>query len=114
MPDEKKSPPEIKALFEKSPDYRIIAANGLWGHVTPRGDFLMDFVVESQKTPQSITHRVIEGQAIGEEVKRDPPTIQLVRQLEVGVLMSVENAEAVANFIKERIAEYRKLQVKVQ
>ncbi len=113
MPDEIKIPKEVEIFFEEDPNYKLIAANGMWGGVTTKADFRLDFFVESVGVPESIKHRVTPEGIIGDEISRNPPP-KIVRQLQVGILLSVDNAEAMANFIKDRVTEFRKLQQKAK
>lgn len=91
--------------FEKADGYRLVPANGVWGGVTPKGDFKLEFFVESMNTPDSLTNR-LEGGNVGPEESRMPDR-RLVRTLQCGVLISTEHAEAFAQFILDRVKEYR-------
>ncbi len=57
MADETKPPSmpqEFEFFFEYDKDYRIVAANGVWGGITLRGDIHLDFFVERQDVPEWI------------------------------------------------------------
>ena len=61
MAEETKKPPtprEMKFVFEYDKDYRIVAANGVWGGVTPRGEINIDFFVERQRIPEWIKNEI--------------------------------------------------------
>src|SRR5438128_214222 len=100
MSDEKESKEkQIKFVYEYDPDYRLIPCNGVWGGVTPRGDFRIDFMVESQAIPDYVINSYdAEAEKLGEEIEREPR--HLVRHLQVGILMTLENAETLAGWLK--------------
>lgn len=99
-------PEAIDFFFEFDKDFKIIGSNGAWGGMTPQGDFRIDFFVESVAVPQRVRYKVNANGALGQEFEREPEK-RLVRQMQVGVLLSVDTAERVANFILERIRDYR-------
>lgn len=109
MADETKTiPEEIRFFFEHDKDYRIIATNGVWGGITPIGDIQLDFYVERMDTPESILNKITEDGKLGDEISRQPEK-RIIRRLQIGVLMSIENAEVLANFLKEKISDMKKI-----
>jgi hypothetical protein len=82
-------------------------SNGAWGGVTPRGDFMIEFYVERVKPPSRVTHAT-DGKTVGAEIRRDPPD-GIVREFQVGVLLSQGEALALANFIKQKTEDFAKL-----
>ena len=105
MPENSDLPQEVEFFFEYDPGYRSIPSNGVWGGLTPRGDFRLDFFVEGVGIPERVTNVLEEGH-LGKEVKRDPKRT-LVRRMEVGVLMSREQAKSLAEFIDEKLKEFQ-------
>lgn len=105
MPENSDLPQEVEFVFEYDPGYRIIPSNGVWGGLTPRGDFRLDFFVEGVGIPGRVTNLLEEGH-LGKEVKRDPKRT-LVRRMEVGVLMSREQAKSLAEFIDEKLKDFQ-------
>ena len=114
MPSNKLEPPNaLKFLFEHDSDYRIIACNGVWGGPTPRGDFHLDFFVEKIPTPDHVVHTLTKT-GLGPEVDREPPVDTgkerlITRRLQVGVLLSLDHADSIADYIKKTVAEARTL-----
>jgi hypothetical protein len=53
--------PEIKIVFRKAPDYRIIPATGAWGGVNPQGEIVFDLFVEKLELPESVQIKVEPG-----------------------------------------------------
>ena len=82
---------EIEFAYEYDPSYRVVAANGVWGGVTPRGDFRLDFFVESSAVPERITIELLPDKS-GKEVARTPDKRLFTRRLQTGVLLSLKEA----------------------
>jgi hypothetical protein len=97
----------VAFALAEDPNYRVVAANGVWGGVTPRGKFLVNFFVESNTTPSRIVHEVTADGRLGREIEREGVEIGITRTLQVGVLMSIEEAESIADWMKRRVTEYR-------
>lgn len=99
---------QVKFFFEFDPAYRLVGANGMWGGMTPRGDMRLDFFVESHVVPEHVVNLITPDGGLGPELTRSPsPRGRIIRRLQMGVLLSAEQAESVADFIKQRVAEYR-------
>lgn len=100
---------QVQFLFEYDPGYRLVAANGMWGGITPRGDMRLDFFVESIAIPEEVVNLVTPDGTLGPELRRSPAR-RVIRRLQFGVLLSLEQADSAADFLKEKIAEFRKRQ----
>lgn len=111
MTDESKSP-QLTFYFEKDPAYRLVAANGVWGGVTSRGDFKVEFFVESLATPEKVVNELVRGAGkteLGDEVQRTPSERRLVRTLQFGIVCSLDNAQSFGEFLIKKVQEYRTL-----
>lgn len=108
MTNAKKMPSELRFVFTRALDYKIIPANGVWGGVTPRGDFRMEFFIEHTTDPKEITQKINPDGRLGEIIQRKGDGETLTREITGAVLMTVEQAENIANWIKERIKVVRK------
>lgn len=102
MSDNGDLPKEVEFFFEYDPGYRIIPSNGVWGGLTPRGEFRLDFFVESIGIPDSIKNEISEEGKLGKEIDRKPGK-KFIRRMQMGVLLSQKNAESLSEFIQERI-----------
>ena len=110
MADEtKKIPSELQFFFEFDKEYRVVAANGVWIGNTPRGDLHLDFFVERLAIPESVTNKITDDGRLGDEISRQPER-KIVRRMQVGVLISVEQAQSLVNFLTTRISEMKKIQ----
>jgi hypothetical protein len=105
-------PKRIKFLFKKAADYRLLPANGAWGGITTRGDFLLEFFVEHNITPDYVMHEVTTEGGLGNEIERNPgitgDIILVTRELVGGVSLSIEQAKNIANFIQEKCTDLEK------
>ena len=93
---------ELTFTFTRAADYRVIAANGVHGGVTGRGDFRFELFVESPGLPDFVTHSITPD-GLGPETGREPAQSDIVRESQVGVVMQVEQARSFAHWILERI-----------
>jgi hypothetical protein len=100
---------KVKFKFNKTPEYRILFANGAYGGVTPRGNFLLHFFNEYSPVPTSEVivlgdkGEVKQAQAIREQGESEFGKPVYVRDLVVGISMPADQAVSVANFILERV-----------
>jgi hypothetical protein len=102
MPGAKK----VKAKYIYDPAYRMVAANGIYGGLTPRGDLRIDFFVEYQE-PREVAYRVDEaGQASEEPTAREP---DFLRRIQVGVLVSRDHVRSFAAWFGQKADEIDKL-----
>lgn len=98
---------EIEFFFEYEPTYRVVPVNGAWGGLTPRGELKLDFFVESVQTPERIKNRMAGDGRLGDEISRIPER-RIVRRLQIGILVGIEEAESIARFILGRVEELKK------
>ena len=97
---------QVEFHFEYDPGYRLVAANGVWGDLTPRGDLRLDFFVEAPTLPRRIMHALSSEGRVGSELRREPERT-FTRRIQLGVLVSMDHAENIARLIQDRVAEYR-------
>ena len=108
MAEETKSPREIEFFFEYEKDYRVIGVNGAWIGNTTRGDITIDFFVERLGVPESVRNAITEDGRLGDQIepKRER---KFTRRLQIGVLLSVENAELLVEFLKRKVDDLKKM-----
>lgn len=97
----------VKFVFVKSPDYKMIAANGVWGGVTPQGQLKLDLFVDSVDMPEFITHNILKDGRLGEEIERKPSGKIITRELQIGVLLPINIAETIAKWILATLQEVK-------
>jgi len=98
---------QVKFHFEYDPSYRVVAANGAWIGITPRADLRLDFFIEDRGIPDELVNLVTPEGNLGPELRRSPET-RFVRRMQVGVLLSLDQGEALIDFVKTTIQEFRK------
>jgi len=97
--------------FIKSSQFRVVHAEGAFGGQTPRGQLFFSLYNERQAIPQQTTNAVGPDGMLGEEL-RDQRVGRpgIVREVEVGVLMSPSDAETLANWLLEHVKRIRGLE----
>ena len=108
--DEEPRPRHVRFDYIKGQFFRVIHADGVVGGLTPRLDVHMDFWSERFPIPKQVVHALKEDGSLGEEVKAERQTRDaIVREVEAGVVLDVETARALRDWLNERIAEADKL-----
>lgn len=90
---------EVRYVHDK--DYRIVAATDVAGGPTPRGDLMMHFFVEHAGFPEGATPHVVAHGRLKPSPESDPHRL-LDRRFQVGVLLSPDAAERIANWMLEQ------------
>ena len=104
--------PEKRVRFDylKSGLFRVIHADGVVGGLTPRLDVHMDFWSERFPIPKQVVHALTNDGTLGEEIKSERTTREaIVREVEAGVVLDLETAKALRDWLTDRIAEAQKL-----
>jgi hypothetical protein len=105
-PQVTKASGEIEFHFEKSRYFRVIHADGAFGGVAP-GNRNIHLAIFSERSPlpRTITHRVADG-LLGEEIIERRETKQgIFREVEADLVMTVEVAVAIRDWLDQRINE---------
>lgn len=91
-------------LYETSPEYQIVYANGAFGGITPRGDIKFDLFIEFVKAPEEVVH-IMTPDGLGPEVEREPAKTPFTRESQVGVIMSPDQAKSLAHWLLSKVSE---------
>jgi hypothetical protein len=112
MAQERQQPTSIEIQFTKSALHRTIHSDGAWGGITPTGNIRVGFYTEAQVLPNSVTYSV--GAKRLEETSRTPNTEasrgMLLREIEVEIIMSLAAAQALRNWLDDKLKEALRLQ----
>ncbi|MDA2930499.1 hypothetical protein MYX84_11230 [Acidobacteria bacterium AH-259-O06] len=104
------SPQQVEIVFEYDPHYQLIAANGIWGGLTPKGDLRIDFFVEYQAAPSPGSHTYQPTPDGTVEEKSKPEKVRkVVRRLQIGVLVSPQHIASFAQWFHEKAQEVEQL-----
>ncbi|MBF0510556.1 MAG: hypothetical protein HQK57_16755, partial [Deltaproteobacteria bacterium] len=100
----------IKFDYIKGSYYRVVHVDGVMGGVTPRGDMIhLALWNERWPIPQQMAYRLEQDGQLGpeltdERISRDA----IVREVELGMLMSVGTAKLIRDWLDEQIKSTEK------
>lgn len=100
------TPTKVRFAYKKPEDYQTHYANGAYGAITPRGDFEFNFFFEHRDVPEEEVMN-IEGDKLKPE-EQSSTDIRVTRDLKVGVIMTIGQAESLGKWLIETIDEFRK------
>jgi len=84
---------KVRFKYERAPDYRIVYANGAFGGPSPRGEMKFDLFAEVVMPPDYVVHALHPSGELGDELEREPSEPNIVRQAQIGVVMSLAEAK---------------------
>ena len=88
---------KVQVRFERSPAYCQVPATGAWLGLTASGEILCQFYVENRSLPESIEYTVSQDGQLGDQERKETGTF--TRLLQVGVVMSVDAAKTIGQFL---------------
>ena len=103
--------PEIIFKYVFNYNYNPTYVNGAQGGFSPRGEMVINFYLERQPLPDSISHEITPAGAIGRETAVEPEDLpsSMVRFIDTGVVMSYENAKVFHAWMGEKLREVEEL-----
>jgi hypothetical protein len=103
--------PEIKFKYVFNYGYNPSYVNGAQGGFSPRGEMVINFYLERQPLPESISHEITPEGAIGRETSAEPKDLSqsMVRFIDTGVVMSYENARVFHVWMGEKLREVEEM-----
>lgn len=109
MADKRQIPERIKYIYEAADDYKIIYVNGAAGSVTGNSELKFDFFQEYSPFLE-FSVRPIEGNRLGEEIgtSGDKTEVEMIRERKVGIIMSLEKAKSIGNWMIRTVEEFEK------
>lgn len=105
-------PSEIKFHYIKSPIYRTVHADGVFGGITPSGLIEMTLFSERFPIPTSARHPISADGAVQPEIERTSRD-GIVRELEAGAVMTLETAKLIRDWFVEQVAQLEKARSRV-
>ena len=104
--------PDFKFKYVFTYDYNPVYVNGAHGGVTPRGELVVNFYLERQPLPNSITHDLNPNGTIGSEAAVEPGDLNksLVRYVTNGVVLTYQTARELHHWLGEKIKEMEALE----
>jgi hypothetical protein len=100
----------VRYHFIKSNFFRVVLAEGVYGGISPSGQIRMTFFNERSALPQQTEYGINSDGSLGNEdpegrVSRDG----FVRELEVDVVMNIEHARLVHQWLGQKIEMLAKI-----
>ena len=111
-PSKPNSPEEriIRAHYIKSNHFRVIYSDGVIGSITPSGNLQINFFSQRNPIPQLMTYRVdAAGHVLGETKEERVQREGVVREVEVGVVMTIDEARSLASWVEDKVSEYARI-----
>ena len=98
-------PTKIPFHFIKSNAYRVVHVDGAVGGLTPNLNVFVSMYSERPPIPELQVMALNESGGIADEVITERVTKQgVVREVEVGLVMTVANARSLIAFLQSRVA----------
>lgn len=109
MNDQKNIPKNVKFIYEKADDYKVIYVNGAQGGITMNGELRFDLFLEHPSFPKSDTHSINEDGSLGPRIEvklegdfpEDCP--EVVRERKIGIILEPQHARVIANWILGKV-----------
>jgi hypothetical protein len=104
--------PEMTFKYIFTYDYNPVYINGAHGGISPRGELVMNFYLERQPLPNSISHEITPAGSIGPETEVEPSDLgrSLVRQVTNGVVVNYQTARELHYWLGEKVKEMEALE----
>jgi len=103
--------PAVKFKYIFNYGYNPSYVNGAQGGFSPRGEMVINFYLERQPLPESISHEITPEGAIGRETGVEPEDLaaSMVRFIDTGVVMSYENAKVFHTWMGDKLREVEEM-----
>ena len=103
--------PELTFKYVFNNEYNPSYVNGAQGGFSPRGEMVINFYLERQPLPESITHEITPEGAIGRETEVEPRDLasSMVRFIDTGVIMNYENARVFHSWMGDKLREFEEI-----
>ena len=116
MSDEKKAKkPEIAFHFQKTANFRVVWADGVFGGVTPSGHLDMVFYSERYPLPKQLVYELRDDGTLGSEIgEKRVAKDGVVRDAELSVQLSLGTAKSLMKWLGQKIEMAEALQSAAQ
>ena len=96
--------PTISFNYIKSNGFRVLHVDGAIGSITPAGLIFVGLYSEQNAIPQIMVHQITDTGQVGSENQEERVGKKgIVREVEVGAMMSLETATALVAWLQEQI-----------
>jgi hypothetical protein len=105
---------ELEFDFEKSNYFRVIHVDGVYGGVSPSSQLLhMAVFNERQPIPKKVFHKLTDGVPQPENLKKRQMRPGLFREVEADLVLSMEMAVVLRNWLDEKITEMQNVRAQL-
>jgi hypothetical protein len=91
----------------------VVHADGVFGGFSPQGNIFISFFSERPPMPDATFQAVEEGRLGKELIEHRQGTDGVIRELEVGLTMSLSVTKSLVEWLKERIEVAEKVQTEL-
>lgn len=91
-------PDELRVVIEEPDDFSVRPASDVRGGVQHRGDFLIEFLMDTYADPGAAIYSIEDGQP-GEFLRHEDYNSGIVRRKQTGIVMSQSNAFGMATWV---------------
>jgi len=95
----------VDVHYQKSPSYRVVLAEGVYGGLTPKGTIISHFFTERWPIPKSSSLTIVGGKSVSETTTEILSGV--VRSVDVGVVMDFNMAVAYYHWLREKLEHLR-------
>jgi hypothetical protein len=99
--------PKIAFDYIKGHNFSTYHVDGAVGGLTPKGDLHIAFYSERMAIPRRVTHLLNDDGSIG-DIEEIESRNSVVREMDVNVVMSVQTAVELHDWLGERIEEMKR------
>lgn len=104
------TPTVVPFHYIKSSLFRVLHTDGIIGNITPSGLIFLGLYSERTAIPQVMVHEITDAGQVGPEHPDERVGKKgVVREIEVGAVMSVETATSVIGWLQERVDLVKKM-----
>lgn len=112
MTDEKKS---VRFHWTTSNHYRVVHADGAFGGITPYGAIFFSLYSDHPPIPEITVQPVTDEGLLGPEIAEGKVSNEgIEREVEVGVVMALQTATALRDWLNDRIRLVEKAQEEIK
>jgi hypothetical protein len=104
----KNDPKEITFNYIKIPSYRSYHVDGVFGALTPKGYLYCEFFIDRNVTPQTAVHELSKDGFLSGKPKRTTGKKGFIREIECGLIMDINAASSLREWLDNKIEEYKK------
>jgi hypothetical protein len=102
------APEKVTFHYLKTGSYRTYHVDGIFGGITPNGKLYAEIFIQRATTPQTTEQEINLDGTLGNETDRTGKK-GIVREIEAGLIMDMETARVLRNWIDSKIQEFEKM-----